>query len=76
MDRNHRIQSHIVNVGAFSVELILAKHIGDSIHCLLSPGEQSPRKMMELLGHGSKMITYTPVHQCPNDDGGYRKSFD
>ena len=65
----------MVKVSDFSVELIAAKPIGDSIHCLLSPGEQSPRKMMELLGHGSKMRRYTPVHLCPNDDGGYRQSF-
>ena len=46
LHRNLRIQSQIVNVSAFSVELILTKPIGDYIHCLLSPGKQSPRKMM------------------------------
>ena len=38
LDRNLRIQSQIVNFSAFSVELIVTKPIGDSMHCLLSPG--------------------------------------
>ena len=69
------LQSQLVNESAFFVELILATLIGDLIHCLLSPGEQRPRKVVELLGHGSMVRRYTPVHQCPNDGVGYIQSF-
>ena len=56
--------------------------IGDSIDCMLSPGEQSPRKEVGLLGPVSKIRRYsrynnatTVAQGAGGDSGGYRLSF-
>ena len=61
----------MVNVSAFSVELNVWTPIEDLIDCLYSPREQNPRKVVGLLGPGSKIRRYTPVYQCPNYGAGY-----
>ena len=56
-----------MNLNAFSVDLKVGTSIGDYSLPVVT-GEQSPRKVMGLLGPGSYIRTYTAVYQCPNGD--------
>ena len=53
----------------------MATPIADFIHCLLSTGEQSLRKVEGLLVPGLNIRGYTPVQKFPDDGDGYRQPF-
>ena len=55
-----------MNFNAFSVELKVMTPIGHYRLPLVTGGAE-PRKVVGLLGLGSKIRSYTPVYKYPND---------